>query len=244
VIEVDFHSHTIFSKCGVHTVMEMLEAAKARGIKGLTITDHGPALGGRVNSVFFERVQNPVDGIRLLKGMECNLIGSEGKIDCPLEFLKYMDLVLLGIHPNIRSGLGANEYTSMLLEALDRNPYVDVLSHLNNSSYPVSYPSITKAAAKYGMAVEINNSKIALDRTPIEDTESLVLACKRAECRVALCSDAHVVQEVGSDEGIRPVLDRMDFPASLIVNRNEDAAMAFIEERRKVKQDFLSGQIK
>lgn len=240
MIEVDFHSHTIFSKCGMHTMIEMLEAARSRGMKGLAITDHGPAIGGRVNSVFFERVRNPVPGIRLLKGMECNLTENPGEIDCPRQYLRFMDLVLLGIHPNTKEGLGDAEYTAMLMDAIERNPYVDILTHLNNTVYPVRYPTIIRAAARLGMAVEINNSKVALDRTPLEDTEDLVLACKRGDCRVALCSDAHVVQEVGADEDLRPILERMDFPKELIVNRNEEAAYAFVEERRGVKMAFLA----
>jgi putative hydrolase len=53
MIPVDFHSHSLFSGCGVHTVLEMLTAAKAKGLKGLAITDHGKLVKGRANSVFF-----------------------------------------------------------------------------------------------------------------------------------------------------------------------------------------------
>ena len=64
MIEVDLHSHTHFSNCGLHSCLEMLEAARAKGMKGLAITDHGLSLGGRLNSIFFERLKDPVPGIR------------------------------------------------------------------------------------------------------------------------------------------------------------------------------------
>ena len=46
MLEVDFHSHTFFSKCGLHSIIEMLTEAKNRGLAALAITDHGPVLLG------------------------------------------------------------------------------------------------------------------------------------------------------------------------------------------------------
>ena len=79
--ETDLHSHTLFSPCGLHTIIEILTAAKAAGLKGLAITDHGISVGGRTNSVFFERLHHPVPGIRLFKGVEANVLGHDGAID-------------------------------------------------------------------------------------------------------------------------------------------------------------------
>jgi len=55
VLKVDLHSHSLFSNCGLHTVLEMLTAAKNAGLKALAITDHGTALEGRISSPFFDR---------------------------------------------------------------------------------------------------------------------------------------------------------------------------------------------
>ena len=43
MLEVDFHSHSLFSGCGLHTIIEMLTYAKTVGLKALAITDHGTA---------------------------------------------------------------------------------------------------------------------------------------------------------------------------------------------------------
>ncbi len=104
MIPVDFHCHSLFSGCGVHTVMEILEAGRKKGMEGLSITDHGRLVGGKANSPFFERLENPVQGIRLLKGMECNVDGDTGLTDCPMNFLPFMDIVLLGLHENLKHG--------------------------------------------------------------------------------------------------------------------------------------------
>jgi histidinol phosphatase-like PHP family hydrolase len=67
-------------------------------------------------------------------------------------------------------------------------------------------------------------------------------ACKRAGCMIAVNSDAHALGEVGLDESVRPLLQKVGFPPSLIVNETAESAFAFVEERRKVKQDFLGSK--
>ena len=95
MLEVDFHSHSLFSGCGLHTIIEMLTYAKSIGLKALAITDHGTAQNGHISSPFFDRLVDPVDGIRLLKGQECNVVNDQGGIDFPVRFLKFTDIVLL-----------------------------------------------------------------------------------------------------------------------------------------------------
>jgi putative hydrolase len=236
MIPVDFHSHSLFSGCGVHTVLEMLIAAKAKGIKGIAITDHGPLVGGRANSVFFERLHDPVPGIRLLKGMECNVDGDTGRIDCPAKFLGFMDIVIAGLHDNLPSGLPREQYTRMLIKAMEKNAFLDIVSHPNNNLFPVLYAPVVEAAVRLGIVLEMNNSKVLMRRVPDQETEELILLCKRLRCRVAVVSDAHVLTEVGRDEDIRPLLSKHQFPEELIVNRSVGAAFAFIEERRERKK--------
>ena len=52
MLEIDLHVHSIFSHCGLHTVLELINQARATGMKGLAITDHGLTMGGRLNDVF------------------------------------------------------------------------------------------------------------------------------------------------------------------------------------------------
>ena len=236
MIEVDLHSHSMFSGCGLHTIMELLEAARVLGLKGLAITDHGPALGGRISSVFFDRLQQPLQGIRLLKGMECNVLAEHGKTDCPIQLLKNMDIVLLGLHLGEHCNQPRNICTDLLIRAIEANPYVDIVSHPNSTMFPVDYERLAIAAAKQGVALELNNSKSDLLQVPDEETDQLIAACLKTGCRIALNSDAHTLTEIGMDSAVRPHLQRAKFPAALIVNANAESAFAFIEERRSTKR--------
>jgi len=239
MIEVDLHSHSLFSSCGVHTIVEMLESGKALGMKALAITDHGVTLGGRLNSVFFNRLKEPVPGIRLLKGIECNLLEEPGRIDCPREWLPNMDVVLLGIHPNTDTGLGKLRYTQMLLQAMERNQYVDIIAHLNCPPYEVDFESIVNGAMNYEMAIEINNSKSKPGVARPEKTRELITVCKKLECPIVISSDAHTIEEVGQDSMVRPFLEEARFPMELIVNRDAETAFRFVEDNRKKRQKTL-----
>ena len=236
MLSVDLHSHSLFSTCGLHTCVEMLVHAKKRGMAALAITDHGLALGGRLNSNFYERLVDPVPGIRLIKGVECNLLEAQGTTDCPKQFLPYMDIVLLGIHHNIPRGFGKTKYTEMLLQAIEENPFIDVLAHLNVAHYDVDFESVVRTALDHGMLIEINNSKCLPGRSSPETTRQLILTCKKQQCPVIVSSDAHALNEIGRDHLIRPILDDLDFPEELILNRDPDPVYAFIENRRMLKQ--------
>jgi putative hydrolase len=235
MLEVDFHSHSLFSTCGIHTIIEMLSSARNKGLKALAITDHGTAQDGHISSPFFDRLVNPVDGIIMLKGQESNVVNDTGDIDFPVKFLKFVDVVLLGLHPNLDKLPRKSDYTDMLIRALEKNPYIDIITHLNDTAYPVDYDRVIATVKRLGMAIEFNNSKVLYKRIPDDVTLRLIDACKRAGCRAVIDSDAHTVHEIGLDDSIRPLIDSVGFPGELIINNNSKRAFDFIEERRKIK---------
>jgi putative hydrolase len=239
MLTVDFHSHTLFSKCGLHTIVEMLTKAKSRGIAGLAITDHGPKLEGGPPTTFWDRLKAPVDGIRLLKGMECNIIADDGAIDFPMQMLQYADIVLLGLHPHLPAGKSSSHNTGLLIRALTKNPFVDIVTHPEDLQYPLDFKALAQFAGERGLALECNNSKILNNRVAPERMIEYLDACKSARCRIAVNSDAHALTEVGLDESVRPLLQVVEYPVDLIVNETAASAFAFVEERRKVKRDFM-----
>jgi putative hydrolase len=242
MLKVDFHSHTHFSKCGLHSIVEMLTEARNRGLAALAITDHGPVLQGGTPSTFYDRLVDPVDGIRLLKGLECNIAKDNGEIDFPQKFLKYADIILLGLHPHLPAGKPKEQNTALLIRALEKNPFVDIVTHPEDVQYPVDFDKLAQYAKVHGVALECNNSKILNKRVAPELMVDLLDACKRAGCRIAVNSDAHALKEVGCDDSVRPLLMQVGFPEDLIVNRDVKSAFAFIEERRKVKLSFSANQ--
>jgi putative hydrolase len=235
MIEYDFHSHSLFSSCGVHTVIEMLLAAKSKGVKALAITDHGKFNGGKANNVFYERLENPVSGIRLLKGVEANP-DVDGNTDIPKQMLHFLDIVLLGLHDNIPRNKGADFYTSLLVKTMELNPYIDIITHPNNSAaFPLDYRRLCEAAISMGVVLELNNSKVRYSRNDYNDTILYIKTCAEMECPVAICSDAHCVGEIGDDFYMRKMLQELSFPERLVVNSTEKSSLDFLNQRKRLR---------
>ena len=240
MIEVDFHSHTLMSQCGIHSHIEMLTAAREREMAGLAITDHGPALGGRHPSPVYDRLDQPVPGVRYLKGIEANVTDEGGATDVPGWMLPYLDIVLLGLHIRFDRRRGSTDWTESLVNALRVNPWVDLITHPVDENFPVELERLAVAAKANGTALELNNSKIQYRRATVESVARFLDICRDTGCKIAVCSDSHTVQEVGDDASVRPILERSGIPESQIVNATAGAAFRFIAARRASRLAWLA----
>jgi putative hydrolase len=213
----------------------MLSRARDLGMEALAITDHGPTLKGRVSTTFYDRLHEPVPGIRLLKGMECNLTDTDGTIDMTNRALPWCDVVLLGVHPNTSLKLGSAAWTDMLVRAMDRYPYLDIITHPNSDEYPLELDRLAREAAARGVALELNNSKTHFRRVDDAVTIELIGSCAKHGCTMAVCSDAHALNEIGDDSAVAPLLQQVGFPQELIVNATAEGAFAWVDGRRSTK---------
>ena len=100
MINYDFHTHTKYSH-GKGTVLQNAQSAKAKGLKGVAITDHGfshPAFGMRRKKLDLmradcENAQNQT-GVKVLLGIESNILGLSGKTDVKPSDYDKLDLFL------------------------------------------------------------------------------------------------------------------------------------------------------
>lgn len=239
MLEADLHTHSHFSSCGLHSFVELLTCARDKGVKVLAITDHGPLIQGRLNSVFFERLHEPVGGVTLLKGIECNLGEEKGSIDAPVHLMPLCDVILVGIHPNTPKGLSERHYTDLLIAAMERNCCIDIITHPNSVECPVDFTRLARAARELDIALELNNSKVALQRVGNNVTARLIDACADEGCPVAVCSDAHALDEVGCDEAIMALVARSGLDRGAIVNRSAISALEWLNRRRARKHRWV-----
>ncbi len=235
MLETDLHSHTIYSQCGLHTILEMLNAAKDAGLKALAITDHGPALNGRQNGPFFDRLNQPVPGIQLLKGVECNVIDESGTVDLSERYISLSDVLLVGLHGNLPDNWNRETSTGALISALEKQPWLDIVTHPLNFDFQVDFRALAGAAREMGRALEFNVSKIHLGRVSIDENREFIRICKEEGCLVAVNTDSHAVGELGKTEAMEELMKLEDFPDDRVVNRTLESTLAWLEERRKFK---------
>jgi len=149
-----------------------------------------------------------------------------------------MDIVLLGIHSSIPDGLGTKAYTDMLILAMEKNPYVDIIVHANASIYELDLEAVVQSALKNDMVIELNNTKCCSGRSHANSTRNLIDICMRLSCPIVVSSDAHTINEVGQDSMVQSLLQEVRFPQELIENLDADKAFAFLEQRRDRKQNW------
>ena len=133
-------------------------------------------------------------GVRLLAGIECD-IRPDGTLDLADDCLAALDLVVASVHSAFNQD--RQQMTDRLLRAIE-NPHVDILGHptgrliLRREPYPVDIEAVLDAAARHGVALEIN---CQVDRLDLNDVHAR-LARERG-VPLVISSDAH------SDRGAR-----------------------------------------
>lgn len=221
-IVADMHTHTVASGHAYSTVNEMATEARRKGLKALALTDHGPALPGGPHLYHFGAMRfiPPwIAGVRILHGVEANIIAADGTLDMPQPYLKRLDFVLAGLH----EGTGFEDHgidgnTEAMIRAM-ANPRVKAVAHSGNPAYPVRFEELVQAAVKTGTALEINNASFSLSRGGSRPhCELLADLIVRSGALVVVGSDAHIAQGVGEFGEAVAVLEKAGIPAQQVVN--------------------------
>src|ERR1700733_5540768 len=201
-IRGDLHMHTTETD-GANSIREMAEAALARGLKYIAITDHSKNLAmtnGMDDARALAHIQRirQVDSemggrIRVLPGIEVDIL-AEGELDLDDSTLAQMDIVVASVHSRFDQPI--EEMTDPNLRALEY-PYTRILGHptgrkvLKRDPYALHMDKILKRAAQLGVAVEHNASPARADLNDLH----LRLA-KEHGCRITVNTDAHSTGEL------------------------------------------------
>lgn len=196
-IRADLQVHSTWSD-GKLSMLEMAKAAAKRGIKVIAFTDHSISLGvaggmsmeeHKDQQAEIEVAQKELgDSIRILHATEVE-IKADGSLDYPDEFLASLDLVVASLHSSLRQP--REKVTQRLLNAIN-NPHVDIIGHPTGRLIPeregadLDMEAVLKAAAKSGVALEINAHPSRLD---LED--KYARRAKEMGIPISINTDAH-----------------------------------------------------
>jgi putative hydrolase len=234
---VDLHTHTVNSGHAYSTLGENAKAAAARGLKAIGVTDHGPALPGGAHDYHFWNLRvlpDEFEGVRLLKGIEANIIDESGRLDLDDDSLKSLDVVLIGFHPKCGyESDDINQNTTTLIKAMS-NPLVHIVVHPGNPWFPVDPDKVVEAAAKYNVMMEMNNSSFVKSRPGGQDlSRDIGRAVYESGQDIILGSDAHWATQVGHlDEALYEV-EKIGFTADRIINTSPDRVYKFLKSKRE-----------
>ncbi len=235
---IDLHIHTIASGHAYSTIEEIAKAAKIKNMKAIAITDHGPSAPGAPHRYYFSNlkvVPEYIEGVRILKGAETNIINEDGDLDLEKFDLQKLDIVLAGFHK--QTGYEENEdilkNTKTLLNCI-RAGNADILTHLGNPKYLFEYEQIVKAAKEYSVAIEINNSSFTVSRKGSkENCTKIIELCKKYGNYISLGSDAHISFDVGNLSETEKLVKDIGYNKKLILNSEIEILDKFLSDRRK-----------
>jgi putative hydrolase len=196
----DIHSHTKWSD-GRATMLEMAQGAQALGYEYLGITDHSPRITV-VHGLDAERllaqsremaeVQQQVDGVTLLQGIEVDIL-EDGALDLPDAALEILDIVIASPHVKLRQEPAA--MTERMMRAVS-HPHVDVIGHPtgrrpgSREGATYDFEAVFKEAAKNGVALEIDCDPARLDLSP-----EMARMAYELGCNFFVDADAHAPAE-------------------------------------------------
>ena len=188
---------------GRDTIRQMAEAALARELKYIAITDHSKNLA-MTNGLDDARalahvkriceVDKEMKGrIRVLPGIEVDIL-ADGALDLEDATLAEMDVVVASVHSHFNQT--AEEMTARVLRALE-NPHVRILGHptgrklLSREGYAIDIEQVLQRAAALGVAVEHNASPARADLNDLHLRRARELGCK-----IVVDTDAHATEEL------------------------------------------------
>ena len=238
-LTADYHTHTVFSH-GKGTILENAIVAKEKGLLEIGISDHGfahPVFG--LTERKLPQMRTLIDqateqtGVKVLLGIESNIIGVDGTIDLKSRLYDKFDVLLAGIHkcvmyrPNSVFNLGAPDLfysfvkakkipkslkktnTKTFINVIKNNP-VDVITHLNFCCYAYAV-EVAKVAADYGTYLELNSKKVHL-------TDDELYQISKTDVKFIISSDAHSPNRVGEISLVEETLSRVGIDKNRIMN--------------------------
>ncbi|QEH70156.1 phosphatase [Cellulosilyticum sp. WCF-2] len=236
-ILADIHTHTIASGHAYSTITENIKAASEKGLKLIATTDHTEGMPGGAHAFHFANLRSlpdEIDGVKILRGAEANIIDYEGHLDVDEELLGELDMAIASFHPPCIDFADVETVTRGL-EKVMQNPYISIIGHPGDSRYPLDFERIVKMAKATGTLLEVNNASLKPTSFRPGVRESLIellTYCKAYEMPVVLGSDAHHMSVVGRFEESIMLLEELDFPETLVLNTNPEALVDFISQKR------------
>lgn len=233
-IFADYHTHTVYSH-GKGTIEDNVLEAIKKGLKEIAITDHGPGhfLYGVSRKGLLQmreevdRLNDKYRDIKVLLGLEANIISMDGGLDVDGDILSTLDILLAGYHFGAMPAGLKNGYhihfknsigrwtspqkvrennTRALILSMQKYP-IRIITH-PGAKADIDTRALARAAAKQKVALEINASHGFM-------TEDYVRIARAEGATFVLGSDAHEPRRVGDvkkavDIALRAGLDPSD----------------------------------
>src|SRR4030042_1189346 len=213
MLKSDLHIHTIASGHAHNTILEYINRAKELKMKMIGISDHGPSCPDvSINNTYFrtlERLPDKIDGVRILKGIEANIINKKGDLDIPDELIDRLDYIMAGLHrtESVKDrGIVVNTKSVVNAIKLGR---IDIITHpFFTKEFPLNTERISEAACQHNVLLEVNISCLKgrkLQKDTLPNLRKMVSIAKKNKQKIIIGSDAHNIWELADSKPWRAI---------------------------------------
>ncbi len=230
----DYHVHTIYSD-GKSTAEENVKQAIKMGLTTIGISDH--CFNHRSAGINREDVaklreeitmlQAKYPEIKILMGIEANLLNLKGELDLSRDDIKLFDYIIFGIHyltfgKGVKGSLIFNiknkffhtkrhieKVTDAYIKAMEMYP-VKIVVH-PNYVVPVNVARLCESASKLGVLVEFNGKRTTFSPEQVAEL-------KASKAQFVIGSDAHHFSRVAEFSIPLKFIQDNQIPLDRIVN--------------------------
>jgi putative hydrolase len=237
-IAIDPHTHTIASGHAYNSIREMAAAAAAKRIEILGITDHGPALWGACSKYYFMNfhvIDRTPYGVRLLMGVEANIIDNQGNLDLSDDILKDMDIIIASFHKQSFHSGTREENTQAIINAMNKYN-LTILGHPDDGKFPLDYEAVVLAAKEKHVLIELNNASLIPNSFRLNGRENsleILEYCKKHAAEIIMSSDAHTDTDIGNFKIAEELLKEADFPMDLVLNDSKERFATYLQKNKQ-----------
>lgn len=240
-IFIDTHTHTLATDHAYSTLAENVAAAKAKGLAAIAMTEHSPSMPGAPSFLHFVSVgilPEEIDGIRIIRGIEVNIMDYDGKLDFIDRRLKRLEWVIASMHStNLESSTMANHTKAWL--AVAKNPLVDVIGHCGDSRYAFDYEAVLPAFKAGNKIVEINAHSFNARPGSRENCTRIAKLCAKLGIPVVASSDAHHSSGIGNVSKSLELLESIGFPEELVLNADKERFFTALDEIKRRRAELV-----
>ena len=230
---IDMHTHTVASGHAYSTIHENIQFAKKHGMKFLGTSDHGSTMTGGPAEYFFHNlkvVPREMDGVKILRGMEANILDVNGNIDeLDSKALDGLDYLIASLHIVCIEPSTKEDNTMAILNVMDKEK-VKIIGHPDDARYELDYEAIVKKAKEKNILLEVNNSSLS-PNTSREGARENILKylelCKEYGVRIIMGTDSHICYDIGIFTHVEQFIEEINFPKELVINYWEDQIIEF-----------------
>lgn len=223
-ITADMHTHTIASTHAYSTILENSLCAKEIGLKAIAMTDHAPQMPDSPHVWHFDNyhaLPRIMNDVIIIRGVEANILDSEGSIDVSEYTLKQIEWVIASMHGPCIEHASVEENTERYI-AISKNPVVDVIGHPTTNEFMWDYEKGIKYIKEYDKLIELNESSINVRVGALDNAVKLMQLCKKYEVPIVLNTDSHFCYSIGKTPVSVKLLEEINFPKELIANLDWD----------------------